>query len=102
MPGPREERWARLVGLLRAQNQRLWGYHDWVNEHDCPTPRPEDGMEFARIVITRSLMHDGEDRHTTDATDGLALVEALGMLRLAEDTLIQNPPAEAEADEEPR
>lgn len=82
----------RLVRLLRSQVHRLWAYHDWVDGHECSAPGPDDGMEFARIVITRCLMEDGEDRHSVEATSGMSLIEALGMLRLAESTLLEFPP----------
>ena len=82
----------RLVGLLRSQVHRLWAYHDWVDGHECSAPKPEDGMEFARIVITRCLTDDGDDRHSVEATQGMSLIEALGMLRLAESTVLEFPP----------
>lgn len=56
-------------------------------------------METARIVITRVLTEDGDDRHFVAASD-MSLVEALGMLRLAEDSLIQFPPGEGSEDGE--
>ena len=88
----RDETAVRLVRLLRSQVHRLWAYHDWVDGHECSAPGPDDGMEFARIVITRCLMEDGEDRHSVEATSGMSLIEALGMLRLAESTLLEFPP----------
>lgn len=61
-----------------------------------------DNLETARITITRVLTADGKDQHFVEATPGMSLVEALGMVRLAEDTLIQFPPAEqSDDDEEP-
>lgn len=91
----REARAARLIGLLRRQVYRLWAYHDWVGDHECPSPKPLSGFEAARIVVTRTLTDEGEDRHDLYVEpDDLGLVEALGLLRLAEDTLIQFPPAE--------
>lgn len=91
----------RLVGLLRSQVHRLWAYHDWVDGHECSAPKPEDGMEFARIVITRCLTDDGDDRHSVEATSGMSLIEALGMLRLAESTVLEFPPSadDGEGDE---
>lgn len=60
----------------------------------------DEGMEVARITIVRVLTDDDIiDR--IDAVDGngddLMLTEALGMMRLAEDTLIR----ERMSDEEP-
>ena len=79
----------RLVLALREQADRLWAYHDWVGEHDCPTTSREDGFETARITITRRLTPDGDDQTGFYlAPDDLALVETLGLLRLAEDTAI--------------
>ena len=88
----RDETAVRLAGLLRSQVHRLWAYHDWVNGHECSAPEPDDGMEFARIVITRVLTEDGADIHNVEATAGMSLIESLGMLRLAESTLLEFPP----------
>lgn len=68
------------------------------------TSRLEHGMtdgdyETARITITRVLTAGGTDETFVDASAGMSLVEALGLLRLAEDTLIQHPPAEDDDDE---
>lgn len=50
-------------------------------------------MKYAVVKITRRIAEDGDLVDTVEAvtTDGddLALTEALGMLRLAEDTLIR-------------
>jgi hypothetical protein len=59
----------------------------------------DNTYETARITITRVLTMHGEDEHYVETSDDLGLLEALGMLRLAEDSLIQHPPAED--DEEP-
>lgn len=52
-----------------------------------------EDMELARIEIVRVFTADGEDLifSTTCTDDGepLPLVEALGMLRLAEDSVIR-------------
>ena len=88
----RDETAVRLASLLRSQVHRLWAYHDWVNGHECSAPKPDDGMEFARIVITRVLTEDGADIHNVEATAGMSLIESLGMLRLAESTLLEFPP----------
>lgn len=48
---------------------------------------------IARVVITRVLTDDGIlDHVTAESDDGyeLGLAEALGMMRLAEDTLIRS------------
>ncbi len=51
-------------------------------------------VEVARITITRTITDEpGEfgDLVNVETSDDLAVVEALGMLRLAEDSLL-NPP----------
>ena len=56
--------------------------------------------ETARIVVTRVLTDSGKDEHSVEVTpDDLGLVEALGLLRLAEDSLIQFPPAETNTED---
>jgi hypothetical protein len=60
----------------------------------------DEGLETARVTITRVLTPEGQDQHFVEATPGMSLVEALGLLRLAEDTLIQFPPSEAGDDDE--
>jgi hypothetical protein len=53
------------------------------------------GCETARITITRVIGEDGSDEHFVEThPDDIGLVEALGLLRLAEDSLIQHPPAD--------
>lgn len=60
----------------------------------------DETYETARITITRVLSDEGADETFVDATEGMGLVEALGLLRLAEDTLIKFPPTmEGEDDE---
>ena len=54
--------------------------------------RDATAVRLVRRVITRCLMEDGEDRHSVEATSGMSLIEALGMLRLAESTLLEFPP----------
>ena len=52
-----------------------------------------DGMVVARVVVTRVIDQDDVIDHVTAQTcDGyeLGLAEALGMMRLAEDTLIRS------------
>lgn len=55
-----------------------------------------DGVEVARITITRVIGDDDEygDVVNYEATDSdgseLALIEVLGMLRMAEDTAIRH------------
>jgi hypothetical protein len=52
----------------------------------------EDGMVIARVTITRVLSNDDITDHViAEQADGyeLGLAEALGMMRLAEDTLIR-------------
>jgi hypothetical protein len=54
---------------------------------------PEDGMVIARVVITRVLVDDDIVDHViacTEDGDEVGLAEALGMMRLAEDTLIRS------------
>lgn len=58
-----------------------------------------DDYETARIIITRVLTAEGRDETYVETMPALGLVEALGLLRLAEDTLIQSPPADIEDDE---
>lgn len=65
---------------------------------DAIQPPPGGGFEAARITITRVLTEEGDDQHFVEATSGMSLVEALGLLRLAEDSLIQNPPTEQDDD----
>ena len=55
--------------------------------------------ETARITITRVITEDGHDQTYVETSADIALVEALGLLRMAEDTLIQNPPADSEDDD---
>ncbi len=61
---------------------------------------PEDGMFVAQVMIERRMNNEGglEDRCYAIDGDGeeLPLVEALGMMRLAEDSIIR-----ARMDEEP-
>lgn len=56
-----------------------------------------DGVEVARITVVRTLT-GGDLVDTVTAADGdgadLPLTEALGMMRLAEDTLIRDRMAE--------
>lgn len=51
------------------------------------------GYILGRIEILRMFTDDGEDQIAVSSVDGagdhLALVDALGMLRLAEDTVIR-------------
>ena len=52
-----------------------------------------DGMVISRVVITRVMSGDDIVDHVIAATedgDELGLAEALGMMRLAEDTLIRS------------
>ena len=52
-----------------------------------------DGMVIARVVITRVMSGEDIVDHVIAATEGgdeLGLAEALGMMRLAEDTLIRS------------
>ena len=54
---------------------------------------PDDGMVIATVTITRVLTGDDITDHVVAAqADGydLGLAEALGMMRLAEDTLIRS------------
>lgn len=57
------------------------------------------GLETARIVITRAISDEGRDLHFVETSEDLPLIEALGMLRMAEDSLIQNPPMQDDGDE---
>lgn len=47
-----------------------------------------DDLEIGRITITRTLGHDGTDNVQVIPSDGLSMVEALGMIELSKDTLI--------------
>ena len=52
-----------------------------------------DGMVIARVIVTRVMSNDDIIDHVIAATadgDELGLAEALGMMRLAEDTLIRS------------
>jgi hypothetical protein len=54
---------------------------------------PDDGMVIATVTITRVLTADDVTDHVVASqADGyeLGLAEALGMMRLAEDTLIRS------------
>lgn len=57
-------------------------------------------LETSRITIARFLTEDGQDLHSVKATSGMSLVEALGLLRLAEVTLIDFPPAKDDDESE--
>jgi hypothetical protein len=61
---------------------------------------PDEGIEVARIEITRVLTPEGQDTTWCAATDSqgdpLPLVEALGLLRMAEDTVIRQSMGEGE------
>lgn len=61
-------------------------------------------MELARIEIVRELSDDGQDVVSVMAADGsgdqLPLIESLGMLRMAEDTVIRLAMGEAGEDED--
>ena len=45
-------------------------------------------MEVGRLTITRVLDDEDGDTVRVEVSEGLTLIEALGMLRLSEDTLI--------------
>lgn len=52
-----------------------------------------DGMAIARVIVTRVLIENDVVDHVIAVTadgDELGLAEALGMMRLAEDTLIRS------------
>lgn len=56
------------------------------------TDSEHDGMVLGRVIITRVLTDDDVIDHViaqTDDGDEIGLAEALGMMRLAEDTLIR-------------
>lgn len=61
-----------------------------------------EGLEVARIVITRTLTLDGDDVVEVEALDGdgdqLRLVETLGLLSLSKDTAIRMAMAEDDDD----
>lgn len=48
----------------------------------------DDGLEVARITITRVLDEEGGDSVNVMPSAGLTMVEALGMIELSKDTLI--------------
>lgn len=63
---------------------------------------PDDGMVLATVTITRVLTGDDIIDHVSaDTSDGyqLGLAEALGMMRLAEDTLIRSRVDDGDGDE---
>lgn len=61
-------------------------------------------MEVARIEVVRVLTEDGQDQvwSTTSDNDGnsLPLVESLGLLRLAEDSVIREAMGEDGLDDD--
>ena len=64
---------------------------------------PDDGMVIATVTITRVLSDDDITDHVVAAqADGyeLGLAEALGMMRLAEDTLIRSRMDDSEGPDE--
>lgn len=89
-PGSFEDITGRAVRCMTCQ-----GYP----EHPCATyaalaeSAPEDGdMETARVTIVRTLTDDDVVDYVEAVVPGgddLPLTEALGMMRLAEDTLIR-------------
>lgn len=93
-PGPFEEIAARATRCMTCQ-----GYPT----HPCATyqaaqrlhsadANDADGMETARVTVVRTLTEDGIiDYVEAVSPDGaeLPLTEVLGMMRLAEDTLIR-------------
>jgi hypothetical protein len=63
-------------------------------------PDEIDGMVIARVTVTRVMQGDDIVDHVLAATadgDELGLAEALGMMRLAEDTLIRSRMGEDES-----
>lgn len=60
-----------------------------------------DGMEIGRITITHNIDPHGRDVTWCEAADPdgdpLPLVQSLGLLRLAEDTLIRQAMGETDA-----
>jgi len=69
--------------------------------HDAPDEL--DGMVLSRVVITRVMREDDIVDHVIAATadgDELGLAEALGMMRLAEDTLIRSRQDNHDSDDE--
>ncbi len=72
----------------------------WLSDWTPPLADGPDGIEVARITIIRTVTEDDviDNVHAHDSHgDDLPLTEALGMLRLAEDTLL-HPPEEDEDD----
>lgn len=64
-----------------------------MSEHDDDHDAEEVGMVISRVIITRVMREDDIVDHvlaTTADGDELGLAEALGMMRLAEDTLIRS------------
>lgn len=60
-------------------------------------------IEVARVEIVRSIGDDGDTlsvRAVVNGGDTLPLLEALGMLRLAEDTVIRDAMGEVPDDED--
>lgn len=76
--------WA--VAPRERPRERVHGEVTAVSDQDL------DGMILARVTITRVMSGDDIVDHVLAATadgDELGLAEALGMMRLAEDTLIR-------------
>lgn len=42
----------------------------------------------SQITVTRVMSETGEDQHRIETTPDMTMIEALGMLRLAEDSLL--------------
>lgn len=65
---------------------------------------PDDGMLVGQITILRTLQPDGFDLVTVEYTDAngddLPVIEALGMLELARDTILQPPSVTHPRDDE--
>lgn len=60
----------------------------------------DHAYETARITITRALGDDGSDQHCVEYSDDLGLVETLGLIELAKDTIIREFMGEIPDDED--
>lgn len=49
----------------------------------------DDELISARIVVTRRITGGGDDQVLVEGAEHLSLIEALGLLRFAEDTVIR-------------
>lgn len=46
-------------------------------------------VEFGRVSVVRKMTEDGHDFTMVTTSEGMSIIEALGMLRLAESTILR-------------